>query len=82
MNTDKFQSRKFCVWLTTTALVVATLIVSAIYNSEHIAKTAEIFAEGYIFVSTFYLGANAVSKFGNKNGNKKEVSGNEDIVIR
>jgi len=67
MNTDKFQSRKFCVWLTTTVLVVATLIVSAIYNSEHIAKTAEIFAEGYIWVSSFYIGANGISKFATKN---------------
>lgn len=67
--TNKFESRKFIVWLTTTALVVATLIVSAIYNSEHIAKTAEIFADGYIWVSSFYLGANALSKLGNKNNN-------------
>lgn len=68
--TNKFESRKFIVWLTTTALVVATLIVSAIYNSEHIAKTAEIFADGYIWVSSFYLGANALSKFGNKKENE------------
>ena len=66
---SKFESRKFLVWLTTTVLVVACLITSAIYNSEHIAKTTEIFAEGYIWVSSFYLGANALSKFGNKKEN-------------
>ena len=63
---SKFESRKFLVWMTTTILMVICLIVACLVENEYIAKTAEIFAENYGFISMIYLGANAASQFANK----------------
>lgn len=76
-NNSKFKSRKFVVWITATVLTVGSLIAASITNNDMLAEVSKIFAEGWIWISAFYLGANGISKFANKTGGT-----NESIIMR
>ena len=69
----KLKSRKFIVWLTGTALTLGSLIVSAITNNNTLAEVSKTFADGWVILSGIYMGANTLSKFGDKNIQNNEV---------
>ena len=69
---DKLKSRKFIVWLTGTILVVGSLVASTITNNNTLAEVSKTFADGWVILSGVYMGANAISKFGNKNEETKQ----------
>lgn len=79
--TEKLQSRKLWVWIVTTTLLVLSFIISIFVKDMDFSKVVEILAEGYIWVSALYLGANAAQKIFSKD--KNEVTDNgQDITIR
>lgn len=79
--TEKLQSRKLWVYIITTVLLVLSFIASIFIKSMDLSKVVEILAEGYIWVSALYLGANAAQKIFLKD--KNEVADNgQDITIR
>ena len=69
---DKFTSRKFIVWLTATVLLLACIVVYCVVKDNGIMEVSKILAEGWVWVSALYLGANAVGKFANKTEEKTE----------
>jgi hypothetical protein len=79
--TEKLQSRKLWVYIITTVLLVLSFIASIFIKSMDLSKVVEILAEGYIWVSALYLGANAAQKIFLKD--KNEVTDNgQDITVR
>ena len=79
--TEKLQSRKLWVYIITTVLLILSFIASIFIKSMDLSKVVEILAEGYIWVSALYLGANAAQKIFLKD--KNEVTDNgQDITIR
>lgn len=74
---EKLKSRKFIVWLTGTVLVIGSLIASTITNNNTLAEVSKTFADGWVILSGVYMGANAVSKFGNKNS-----EANNEVIER
>lgn len=67
---DKLKSRKFIVWVTGTILVIGSLVASTITNNNTLAEVSKTFADGWVILSGVYMGANAISKFGNKKENE------------
>lgn len=63
----KLKSRKFLVYIVTTVLTVISLILNFVVDSAEVASLAKVFAEGYIVVSSLYIGGNVAQKFVNKN---------------
>lgn len=64
--TDKFKSRKFIVWITATVLLLICLIGYCVVEDNGIMDVAKIMAEGWVWVSALYIGANGITKFANK----------------
>jgi len=64
---EKFKSRKFIVWITATILLLMCLIGYCVVKDSGIMEVAKIMAEGWIWVSALYIGANGISKFATKN---------------
>lgn len=64
---DKLKSRKFIVWTTTTILLILSFIIYAIVKTDLITSVCKILAEGYVWISTLYIGGNTIQKFASKN---------------
>lgn len=58
---EKFKSRKFIVWITSTIFIIISLILSFINNS--FVDVLKIFAENWGWISAFYIGGNVIQKF-------------------
>lgn len=79
--TEKLQSRKLWVYIITTVLLILSFVSSIFIKDMDLSRVVEILAEGYIWVSALYLGANAAQKIFSKD--KNEVTDNgQDITIR
>lgn len=69
--TDKLKSRKFIVWITATILLILSFVAYIIVKSDLMAEVCKILAEGWCWISAFYIGGNVAQKFTNK-GEKTE----------
>lgn len=63
---EKFKSRKFIVWVTATILLILSFVAYCIVKADLMAEVSKILAEGWIWISALYIGANGISKFANK----------------
>ena len=67
--TDKLKSRKFVVWLVATIFVVLSFVAYIIVKDVEVMDVTKIFADGWIWISVFYIGGNTAQKFAPKNSN-------------
>lgn len=68
--TEKLQSRKLWVYIITTVLLILSFVASIFIKDMDLSRVVEILAEGYIWVSALYLGANAAQKIFSKDKNE------------
>lgn len=64
---QKLKSRKFVVWLATTILTVISLSLNFFVDNTEIASLSKVFAEGYVVISSIYIGGNVAQKFTKNN---------------
>lgn len=60
---EKLKSRKFIVWLVATIFVVFSFVAYIIVKDIEVMDVIKIFAEGWTWISVFYIGGNVVQKF-------------------
>lgn len=74
---DKLNSRKFIVWVTSTVFVLLSFIAFVMTNNSALEDIMRIFADGWVWISSIYIGVNGISKFANKG-----VNNDQDIIMR
>lgn len=62
MNENKFKSRKFIVWLTSTVLLILSFVAYFIVRESAITEVMKMLAESWGWVSALYIGGNVAQK--------------------